>query len=654
MTSWGSTLSIDIETYSSVDLGKSGMYRYVEAPDFEILLVACAFDDEHVWLIDPDKEVDQLYNRLSNPRIRKAAYNAAFEIACLSKHFGLQLPAAQWDCTMNRALMLGFPGKLGDVAKVLGAEEKDTAGTALINYFSKPCRPTVANGGRTRNLPGDNPEKWEAFKRYCIQDVETERSVRQKLEQLGDVPSQERKVWLLDQEINRRGIRVDTEFVDAAIDCAEAENEALKARAQEITGLDNPNSVAQLKGWLGPYGLALPDLTKATVASVAKDAATPSEVAELLSIRAQAGKTSTAKYEAMRAAVCADGRIRGLLQYYGANRTGRWAGRLVQIHNLPQNHLPDLDDARRLVKDRKFSELSFMYPGALPVLSELVRTAFVPTKGNVFIVADFSAIEARIIAWLAHERWRNEVFAGDGKIYEASAAKMFHVPIETIDKQSPLRQKGKIAELALGYGGSVEALKQMGGEAMGLTEREMQELVRAWRWSNPAIVQLWRGIGDAALCCAKDGGKNILTMPANRTKISFEVRRGILHIGLPSGRDLCYVQPRVEAGKFGGDALVYMGVNQTTRKWKRTETYGPKLVENIVQAIARDCLAAAMLRLDDEGLTVVAHVHDEVIIEAEDAAAAETAERIMGDPIPWAPGLLLTADSFTTEYYKKE
>lgn len=655
-------LAIDIETYSSEDLTKTGVYKYASAEDFEILLFAYAYDDEPVQVIDlasGERMPAQVYGDLINPCVLKTAFNANFEITCIQEavknikppadwRIGY-LPPAQWECTMVKSAMLGLPMNLAGVAQALNLEQqKMSVGRALIRYFSMPCKPTKANGGRTRNLPHHDPEKWELFKEYCKQDVETERAIRYK-QTWFTIPEKERELWLLDQRINSTGVLIDRQMVGNAIAMDDEQKEILTAEATELTGLDNPNSPAQLKEWLTDQtGEAVESLTKTAIPELIENSECEN-VTRVLELRQEMAKTSTKKYQAMLDAVCPDGRVRGLLQFYGASRTGRWAGRLVQVQNLPQNHLPDLDLARQTVKegDRELTEM--LYGNVPDTLSQLIRTAFVAPEGHRFIVADFSAIEARVTAWIAGEKWRLDVFASHGKIYEASASQMFKVPIESIDKGSPLRQKGKIAELALGYQGGVGALKTMGGERMGLSEDEMQEIVDSWRNANSNIVRLWYDIQGAAM--------NAISMQGNTIEMrgcKFKVSRGLLWITLPSGRSLCYAKPSIGKNRFGGDSITYWGINQTTRKWEKQETYGGKLVENIVQAIARDCLAHSMLRLAEEGFKIVMHVHDEVVIEADESKTLEEACEIMGEPISWAPGLLLRADGYETKYYMKD
>lgn len=646
-------LSIDIETYSPADLTKTGVYKYAEDPDFEILLFAYAFDDAPVRVVDiaqGETLPGDVLTALTSSQVLKTAFNANFEITCIGAYLGMELYPDQWECTMIRSAICGLPLGLDASSKVLGLEqEKMAAGKALINYFSKPCKPTKANGGRIRNLPVHDKDKWEVFKAYCAQDVEVERAIRQKLDFL-TIPAFEKKLWALDQEISKRGVMVDLRFVKNAIAIDGNCRERLKRETEEITGLENPNSAIQLKQWLSEkLGETVDDLSKESVKDmlcrVSKE-----EIRAVLLNRQEAAKTSVKKYSAMLNAVCKDGRVRGMLQFYGANRTGRWAGRLVQLHNLPQNHIDDLDLARQTVLDGDGELLEVLYGNVPDTLSQLIRTAFVAKPGHRFIVADFSAIEARVIAWLADEAWRLEVFKTHGKIYEASASQMFKVPIEEIKKGSPLRQKGKVAELALGYQGGAGALMQMGALKMGLTEEELPGLVDAWRSANPSIVRLWGEVGNAALKAVTAGGSYLV-----RHGIKFIRRGAFLCIDLPSGRSLYYARPRIATNKFGSRALQYEGMNQTTKKWGIQDTYGGKLVENIVQAIARDCLAMAMRRLEKAGYRIVMHVHDEVILETENGSGSlDEVCGIMGKPIRWAPGLPLRADGYETNYYKKD
>lgn len=646
-------LSIDIETYSSVDLIKSGVYAYCESSDFEILLFAYAVDDEEVQVVDltsGGKIPADILKAITDPAVIKTAYNANFERTCLAKHFHQLMPPEQWRCSSVHALMLGLPGYLDGVAKCLRLQEqKMKEGKALIRYFSVPCKPTKVNEVRTRNLPEHDLDKWATFKDYCKQDVEVERQIRKKLEAF-PIPKVEQRLWELDQKINDGGVLIDNGLVTNAIQADKVFQDELFDEAVHLTGLENPNSPAQLKGWLLKQGIEVNSLAKKNVEALMREVENP-EVKRLLELRQAMSKTSVKKYEAMERSICLDQRIRGLLQFYGANRTGRWAGRLVQIHNLPRNSLKDLQIARDLLKSGSFEALELLFESVSDVLSQLIRTAFIPSQDHRFVVADFSAIEARVIAWLAGERWRMDVFQSHGKIYEASAAQMFKVPIETIDKGSPLRQKGKIAELALGYGGSKGALMQMGALEMGLSEDELPELVSAWRKANPNIVKLWWGIEAAAIKAVKE--KVVVKMQYGLT---FHYTKGILFITLPSGRSIAYVRPRIGIDeRFGKEQLTYEGTEQGSKQWGRIPTYGGKLTENIIQAIARDCLAVSMLRLDEAGYRINFHVHDEVVLDVPvGTGSMEEVENIMGQSINWAPGLPLGADSFETFYYKKD
>ena len=646
-------LAIDIETYSQIDLLKSGVYAYCESNDFEILLFAYAVDEEDVQIVDlasGEKIPDYIIKAMTDPNVIKTAYNANFERTCLAKHFHTPMPPEQWRCSSVHALMLGLPGYLDGVAKCLRLQEqKMKEGKALIRYFSVPCKPTKVNGGRTRNLPEHDLDKWATFKDYCKQDVEVERQIRKKLDSF-PIPKVEQKLWELDQKINDEGVPIDQLLVTNAIQADKAFQDKLFKEAMGLTGIENPNSPAQLKGWLLKQGLKVDSLTKKDVEALMGEVENP-KVKRLLELRQAMSKTSVKKYEAMERSICPDQRIRGLLQFYGANRTGRWAGRLVQIHNLPRNSLNDLQVARDLLKSGNYESLELLFESVSDVLSQLIRTAFIPSKGHRYIVADFSAIEARVIAWLAGERWRMDVFRSHGKIYEASASQMFKVPIQTIDKGSPLRQKGKIAELALGYGGSKGALMQMGAIEMGLTEDELPELVSAWREANTNIVKLWRGIEAAAIKAVKE--KAVVKMQYGLT---FHYTKGLLFITLPSGRSLAYVRPKIGIDeRFGKEQLTYEGTEQGSKQWGRIPTYGGKLTENIIQAIARDCLAVAMLRLDEAGYRINFHVHDEVVLDVPiDTGSMENVEELMGQSIEWAPGLPLGADSFETDYYKKD
>ena len=641
-------LSIDLETYSSVDLAKSGVYPYAESADFEILLFGYSVDGGPVKVIDLasgeliPKEIEKA---ILDEDVTKWAFNSQFERVCLSRHFGLYLKPHSWRCTMVWSAYLGLPLSLEGAAIITGADKKKlTEGKELIRYFCQPCKATKTNGGRTRNRKEHAPDKWEDFKAYNLRDVEAELSIQEKLQKF-PVPEEEWKNYILDQEINDRGIQLDLALVKNAIKCDEEEREENIKRLKELTELENPNSVAQMKSWLADNGLQTESLNKASVKALLEEVEGYKK--EVLELRQLISKSSVRKYNAMENAVCKDKRARGLLQFYGANRTGRYAGRLIQVQNLPQNHLPDLKQARSLVKDGYFEALGLLYDSVPKVLSELIRTAFIPKEGCKFIVADFSAIEARVIAWLAGERWRNEVFSSHGKIYEASASHMFKVPLEEITKDSPLRQKGKIAELALGYGGSVGALKSMGALDMGLCEGELKPLVDTWRRANPNIVKLWWDVDGSV----KDAVKG-------RTKskthgIFFEYSSGMLFISLPSGRKLSYVKPKMGINKFGGESVSYEGVG-LAKRWERIDSYGPKFVENIVQAISRDILSYAMSNLNKAGYQIVIHVHDEVVLEVSKEASVKEVCSIMGITPPWAKGLLLRADGYECEFYKKD
>ena len=645
-------LSIDIETYSSVDLVKSGVYPYTEAPDFEILLFAYAWDDGPVEVIDLTEVEDlpeDVMNALTDPSVIKTAFNANFERTCIAKHFDIECDPAQWQCTAVHAAYLGLPGNLDGVAKCLKLEaQKDTKGKNLIKYFSVPCKPTKANGGRTRNLPHHDPEKWQQFIEYNRQDVEVERAIRKKLERY-PVPEFEHRLWCLDQKIVDRGVMLDAELVEQAIKGNTAFHKQREDEAKALTGLENPNSVAQLKKWLeDEHNVNVTSLSKDNVAALIEQTENE-DVKRVLRLRQEMSKTSVKKYQAMQRVRCQDGRARGLIQFYGANRTGRWAGRLVQVQNLPRNYLPDLALARELVRSGDHETLEMLYDNIPDVLSQLIRTAFIPSPGHRLIVSDFSAIEARVIAWLAGEKWRLDVFNSHGKIYEASASQMFGVPIEQITKGSDLRQRGKVAELALGYQGGVGALKQMGALDMGLTEEELPELVQTWRGANPNIVQFWYDVERAALTAVREKRK----VPLHHG-ISFLYEAGMMRIKLPSGRHLTYVRPKIGKNKFGKDAISYEGVGDQG-KWMRLDTYGGKLVENIVQAVARDCLAVAMMRVADAGYPIVMHVHDELVVDAPHGFGSLTeVETIMSRPIEWAPDLPLKAEGFETDFYMKD
>lgn len=645
----GRTLAIDIETYSDVDLISCGVYKYSSSPYFEILLIAYSVDDKETVCIDvangeePPKEFMEM---LFDDTVTKTAFNANFERTCFSNYYQHSFRPEAWRCTAVQATMLALPLSLEGVGAVLGLDkQKMTEGKELIKYFCSPCKATKSNGGRTRNLPKDAPEKWRQFKTYCIRDVDVEKQIRQRLAKF-PIPKREQEIYCLDQRINDRGIMVDRNLVNHAVACDLLYKETATARAYELTGLENPNSVSQLKLWLKEKGLEVDSLAKDTVKDLSMKA--EGDVQEVLKLRLATSKTSVKKYEAIDRSVCAENRVHGLLQFYGANRTGRWAGRLVQIHNLPQNHLPDLELARALVSEGRYEEVELFYESTPNVLSELIRTAFVAKPGCRFIISDYSAIEARVLAWLAGEEWRLQVFETHGKIYEASASAMFHVPIEEITKTSPLRQKGKISELALGYGGAVGALTSMGALKMGLTEEELPGLVSTWRSANPHITAFWWAVDEAAITAVRD------KKPSKVGRVSFEYKSGILFVTLPSGRKLSYVKPRMMMNKFGREGLTYEGIGES-KKWMRLETYGPKLVENIVQAASRDILAEAMLRLEKEGFDIVCHVHDEVVLEVPDGkSSVEEVNEIMAVNPVWTEGLPLRAAGFESPFYKKD
>ena len=642
-------LSIDIETYSDVELTKCGVYAYADSPNFTILLLAYAFDDQETKIVDlacGEFLPKEVLDALTDENITKTAFNAAFERTCLSRYLGIHLSPASWQCTAVQAAMLALPMSLRGVGEVINIKRKKLEeGTDLVRYFSTPCRPTKANGGRTRNLPCHEPEKWVLFKNYCIRDVEAEREIRQKLKNF-PIPKSELVLYRLDQEINDRGIMVDRDLVTHAVECDLQYTDIAKARAYELTGLNNPNSVMQIKKWLSDRGIEAESLDKKAIKVLLP--ATDGEVFEVLKLRLLMAKTSVKKYEAIKRSVCLDGRVHGLLQFYGANRTGRWAGRLVQVQNLPQNHLPDLALARSLIKEKRYEEVEMFYDSTPGVLSELIRTAFIPKSGNRFIVADFSAIEARVLAWLACEKWRLDVFRSHGKIYEASASAMFGIPIEKIEKGSTYRQKGKIAELALGYGGSIGALTAMGALDMGLCEEDLPLLVNQWRKANPHITKFWWEVDAAAIKAVQE--KKETTVGS----LVFSYKSGILFITLPSGRKLSYIKPKLEINKYGREGLTYEGIGEN-KKWMRIETYGPKLVENIVQAASRDLLALAMLRLSNQGLSIVMHIHDEVVMEVpEGCSSVEEVCKIMAVAPKWAAGIPLRADGYECYFYKKD
>ena len=640
------TLSIDIESYSDVDLSKCGVYKYASSPAFEVLLFGYAVDGGDVCVVDlacGEQIPEEVISALSDTSVPKWAFNAMFERVCLSNFLGEWLEPEGWHCTMVWAATLGLPLSLETAGAALGLEkQKLTEGKDLIRYFCVPCKPTKANGGRPRNRPEHDPVKWERFKAYNLRDVETEMQIQKRLSNF-PVPDAIWKEYHLDQEINDRGIGVDMELVRQAIAIDARSRERLTIAMRELTELENPNSVQQMKQWLADHGLETDTLGKKAVAELVKTA--PEPLREVLSLRQQLAKSSVKKYTAMENAVCADSRAHGMFQFYGANRTGRFSGRLIQLQNLPQNHMGDLAEARALVLSGNYEALSMLYEDIPDTLSQLIRTAFVPQDGRKFIVADFSAIEARVIAWFAGERWRLKVFEDGGDIYCASASQMFHVPVEKHGINGHLRQKGKIAELALGYGGSVGALKSMGALEMGLAEEELQPLVDAWRGSNPMITQFWWDVDRAVKDCIRQ------RVPTETHGLRFDYRSAMLFINLPSGRRLAYVKPRIGENQFGGESVTYMGVSGA-KKWERLESYGPKFVENIVQGTARDILCYAMQTL--KNCSIVAHVHDEIIIEADRRMSVAAVCEQMGRTPPWAKGLKLRADGYECEFYQKD
>ena len=658
------TLSIDLETFSDVDLKKCGVYKYASSPNFEILLFGVSVDGGEVTVYDlasGDTVPEEIIRALSDDSVIKWAYNASFERVCLSVWLRRNYPQyfssysieedtvrnyldpSSWRCSLVWGAYMGLPLSLEGIGKVLKLENQKMAeGKALIRYFCVPCKPTKANGGRTRNLPEHDQVKWSTFIAYNKRDVETEMAIQQKLSKF-PVPEFLWEEYHLDQEINDRGIQLDMVLVEQAIAIDERSREELSAKMRQLTALENPNSVQQMKEWLTKHGLEVDCLDKKAVKELLKTA--PPELAEVLELRRQLAKSSVKKYQAMQNAVCADGRARGMFQFYGANRSGRWAGRLIQLQNLPQNHMTHLEDARRLVRAGDYALLSALYDSVPEVLSELIRTAFVPRDGYKFIVSDFSAIEARVLSFLAGESWRLKVFAENGDIYCASASAMFHVPVEKHGQNAHLRQKGKIAELALGYGGSVGALKSMGALEMGLAEEELQPLVDAWRTSNPNIVQLWWDVDNAVKTTVRQ------RLDTETHGIRFRYRSGMLFIILPSGRQLCYVKPKMGTNKFGGESVTYEGVG-STKKWERIESYGPKFTENVVQAISRDILMYAMRTLSH--CFIVGHVHDELIVECGMDVSLDAVCDQMGRTPPWIEGLNLRADGYETMFYKKD
>lgn len=658
-------MGVDIETFSDIDIKAAGVYAYASSPCFEILLIGYRLDDGEVAVIDltdplyDPEDHREFWDALTDPDVVKTAYNANFERTCLAAWAGRAMPPEQWRCTAVHAATLGLPGNLAGVGAALGLpqdKQKDAAGKRLIDYFCKPCKPTKANGGRTRNLPEDAPEKWAEFVEYNRQDVIAEAAIRDRLKVYG-IPRKEQELWNLDQEMNDNGVLLDMDLAYKIIRYDSAYRERLMEEARGLTGLSNPNSLSQLKGWFkSRYGLEIKSITKDTIPQILEQLEGLESMYDIapavrmLRLRQALGKTSVKKYLAMRHAVCPDGRLRGILQFYGANRTGRWAGRIVQVHNLPQNKIPDLGLARQLVKEEDFETLELLFEGVPFVFSQLIRTAFVPSGGCRFVVSDFSAIEARVIAWLADETWRLDVFRTHGKIYEASASQMFHVPIENIKKGSKLRQQGKVAELALGYGGGFGAMKAM-DKAGSIPEDEIPMIISNWRKASPNICRFWYNAEGAAKTAM--GERRTVKL---KHGITFSYINHILFVGLPSGRKLAYYDARIEENAKGRDAITYAGVNQETKAWGRNETWGGKLVENIVQAVARDCLAETISQVSAAGYKVVMHVHDEIIVDVprERADALKEITDIMARQISWAPGLPLKGDGYETDYYKKD
>lgn len=641
-------LSIDIETYSSTNLNQTGVYRYADSDDFELLLFGYAVDFGPVKVVDltqGEKIPSQIIQALDDPAIIKSAFNAQFERVCLSRFVGHRLKPAGWHCSRVWSATLGLPLSLRDVGTVLGLpRQKITAGKELVRYFCTSCKPTKANQNRTRNFPYHAPDKWQQFKQYNQRDVEVEMEITKKLERFPVSQNEWENYWM-DQDINDRGIRIDQQLVNNAIKCQNVFHDQYLQTAKELTGLANPNSPLQLKDWLQQQGIKTNSLSKASVAQLLQT--TTGTVHQVLALRQLLSKSSVKKYQAMQKAMCQDGRVHGLLQFYGANRTGRWAGRLVQVQNLPRNSMPDLEEARKLVKQGNVPALAMLYDSVPDVLSQLIRTAFIPSKNHHFYVADFSAVEARVIAWLSNEKWRQKSFAKNEDIYCASASQMFGVPVVKHGINGELRQKGKIAELALGYGGSIGALKAMGATKLGLTDDELPPLVQMWRNASPHIVQFWWDVDKAAKECIKTH------LPQTTHGMKFIYRSGCMFLRLRSGRYLCYPQPKIGINRFGSESITFMGIN-TVKKWDRIETYGAKLVENIVQATSRDLLAEAMRRLEATGNTVVMHIHDEAVIDAPFNRSLDTMVQLMTKVPDWANGLILNAAGFVSDFYKKD
>ena len=646
-------LSCDIETFSDVDLIRCGVYKYADSPNFEMLLFAYAVDDGDVHIIDiagGEELPEKIIQAIKSDTVVKTAYNAQFERVCLSRYLklpdGEYLNPQSWYCTAVQAAELALPLSLADVGSVLGLErQKMTEGKELIKYFCVPCKPTKSNGNCTRNRPCHDINKWETFKKYCMRDVDVERQIADKLK-MYPISDEEHRLYVLDQIINDRGVLVDGELAEQAVKLNSIQTAVAVEQAYMITGLENPNSVTQLKQWLKEKGVEIESLSKKSVKSLADE--TDGDVSEMLKLRLLMAKTSVKKYEAVIRSVCSDNRVHGMMRFCGANRTGRWSGNILQPQNLPQNHLPDLTLARDIVKDGDFEMLDMMFGNVPNVLSELIRTVLIPKPNHRFIVADFSAIEARVLAWIAGEQWRIDTFKNGGDIYCASASKMFKVPVEKHGVNGELRQKGKISELACGYGGSVGALKNMGAVEMGVQENELQGLINDWRNANPHIVRFWYEVGNAAMKAIKEK----TTVPLG--KLVFAYERGILFIRLPSGRRLSYIKPRIGTNRFGGDSITYMGIN-SAKKWDRLETFGGKLTENIVQGTARDLLANALINAANAGYDTVFHVHDEIICEVPNGyGSVDELCKLMCIKPEWADGLPLNADGFECEYYKKE
>lgn len=646
-------LSCDIETFSDVDLIRCGVYKYADSPNFEMLLFAYAVDDGDVHIIDiagGEELPEKIIQAIKSDTVVKTAYNAQFERVCLSRYLklpdGEYLNPQSWYCTAVQAAELALPLSLADVGSVLGLErQKMTEGKELIKYFCVPCKPTKSNGNCTRNRPCHDINKWETFKKYCMRDVDVERQIADKLK-MYPISDEEHRLYVLDQIINDRGVLVDSELAEQAVKLNSIQTAVAVEQAYMITGLENPNSVTQLKQWLKEKGVEIESLSKKSVKSLADE--TDGDVSEMLKLRLLMAKTSVKKYEAVIRSVCSDNRVHGMMRFCGANKTGRWSGNILQPQNLPQNHLPDLTLARDIVKDGDFEMLDMMFGNVPNVLSELIRTVLIPKPNHRFIVADFSAIEARVLAWIAGEQWRIDTFKNGGDIYCASASKMFKVPVEKHGVNGELRQKGKISELACGYGGSVGALKNMGAVEMGVQENELQGLINDWRNANPHIVRFWYEVGNAAMKAIKEK----TTVPLG--KLVFAYERGILFIRLPSGRRLSYIKPRIGTNRFGGDSITYMGIN-SAKKWDRLETFGGKLTENIVQGTARDLLANALINAANAGYDTVFHVHDEIICEVPNGyGSVDELCKLMCIKPEWADGLPLNADGFECEYYKKE